>query len=66
MLDLTEMELYNLEDDPAETKNVIEEYPEIRDKLNTLANAARKDMGDALQGIEGKNVRLPMKDSSAN
>lgn len=66
MLDLTEMELYNLEDDPAETKNVIEEYPEIRDKLNTLANAARKDMGDALQGIEGKNVRLPVKDSSAN
>ena len=60
MLDLKEMELYDLQKDPSETKNVIGEYPEIMSKMSAMANNARNDMGDALQGIEGKNVRLPM------
>ncbi|GEO23632.1 arylsulfatase [Cyclobacterium qasimii] len=61
MTDLKEMELYDLEKDPSETKNVIEEYPEVLNKMRAMADNARNDMGDALQGIEGKNVRLPMK-----
>ncbi|WP_339925004.1 sulfatase [uncultured Cyclobacterium sp.] len=60
MLDLKEMELYDLENDPSESKNVIEEYPEVSEKMSAMADNARSDMGDALQGIEGKNVRLPM------
>ena len=59
MMDLKEMELYDLEKDPSETNNVIEEFPQVLNKISALADNARIDMGDALRGMEGKNIRLP-------
>ena len=51
--------LYNLRRDPGERYNVIDYHPEIVQKLETLANKARMDLGDELQKNEGKNRRNP-------
>jgi len=61
MIDLEEVELYDLENDPSENKNLFGDYPEVVEKMSALAENARDDMGDALQEKEGKNIRLPMK-----
>jgi arylsulfatase len=61
MIDLEEVELYDLENDPSETKNVSGDYPEVVKKMSALADNAREDMGDALQDRQGKNIRLPHK-----
>ncbi|MFC4873556.1 sulfatase [Negadavirga shengliensis] len=58
---LEHMELYDLENDISETTNVIEEHPEVVERMVALAENARGDMGDALKGIEGKNNREPGK-----
>lgn len=58
MLTLEEMELYDLEKDPSERYNIIEDNDEVVNKLQALAEKAREDMGDALQQREGQNVRL--------
>ena len=49
--------LYNLRDDIGETTNIYDQHPEIVAKLMALADKAREDMGDAVTGAEGKNVR---------
>ena len=49
--------LYNLRRDPGERYNVIELYPEIVQRLEQLASAARDDIGDGLTGTTGKNRR---------
>jgi arylsulfatase A len=41
-----ELELYNLDDDVGEQTNVIGEHPEIVEKLQQIAEVARKDLGD--------------------
>lgn len=51
--------LYDLRRDPGERYNVEEYYPEIVVKLKTLADSARVDLGDDLQGEEGHNRRDP-------
>ncbi len=51
------LELYNLKTDISETKNVIEQHPEIVERLKKLAETAREDLGDALTKRKGKNVR---------
>lgn len=61
MIQLEQVELYNLKEDMAETNNVADEHPDIVDKIMALAETARADMGDALQEIEGKNNREPGK-----
>lgn len=38
--------LYDLQDDPAETTNVADAHPEVVRRLNALADAARRDIGD--------------------
>lgn len=58
MLALDEMELYDIEKDPSEQYNVIEDHKEVMSRLRVLAEGARDDMGDALQQKAGKNVRL--------
>ena len=47
--------LYNLTADISETNNLVEEHPEIVDRLTKLAEKARQDLGDA--GRPGKNQR---------
>jgi len=50
-------ELYNLRDDIGETNNLFDEKPEIVAELNAVADKYRKMFGDALNNIEGEEVR---------
>jgi arylsulfatase len=54
---MAELALYDLRRDPGERYNVIEQYPEIADKLQQFAEEARKDIGDDLTGVQGANNR---------
>lgn len=51
------MELYDLRRDPGEEYDVIEQYPEVRDRILEIAERAREDLGDDLQDRKGKNRR---------
>jgi len=50
-------ELYDLADDIAESNNVADKHPDVVARLRTLIDAGREDLGDAAEGIEGRNVR---------
>ncbi|MBI5690134.1 MAG: sulfatase-like hydrolase/transferase [Verrucomicrobia bacterium] len=49
--------LYNLRDDPAETRNLATTHPEIVARLQERVAAARADLGDSLTGAKGANLR---------
>ncbi len=49
--------LYNLEDDPAEQKNVIAQHPDEFKKLQAMIEEARQDLGDSKRKMVGKNFR---------
>ncbi len=51
--------LFDLENDPGETKDVKDEHPEIVAKIKMLADKMRQDLGDSRLGIEGKGIRQP-------
>ncbi|MCA9131966.1 MAG: arylsulfatase, partial [Planctomycetales bacterium] len=51
--------LFNVVEDIASEHNVAAEHPEIVARLNRLADAARKDLGDT--GIAGRGQRAPGK-----
>ena len=57
MIDLTEIELYNLEDDESEVQNVAEKHPEIVEKIKELADKMRARLGDSLKDIKGSETR---------
>jgi arylsulfatase A-like enzyme len=50
-------ELYALDTDVGETRNVIEDHPEIVKALTELADRARAELGDRELGIKGKGCR---------
>lgn len=52
-----DLSLFNLDTDPAETKNVAEMNPDIVRLLLKLIDAARKDLGDSLTDAKGSGVR---------
>lgn len=52
-------ELYHLATDISETTDVAADHPEVVAKILGLAQQAREDMGDALTGVPGKNLRQP-------
>ena len=54
---LEEKLLFDLGRDPGERENVISLYPERLEKLEKVANQARKDLGDDLTKSKGANVR---------
>jgi Sulfatase len=54
-----ELALFDLEKDVGETTNVAGKNPDVVKKLMTFVERARADLGDALVGREGKNVREP-------
>ncbi|WP_268224993.1 sulfatase family protein [Sinomicrobium oceani] len=58
-VDVKEPELYNLETDSSETKNVAALHPDIVDKITKLADAKRQELGDNLLDIKGKENREP-------
>lgn len=59
MVDMEEMELYDVVNDVAETHNVAEEYPEVVAEIEKLANGMRYRLGDSLKDIQGSETREP-------
>lgn len=59
MVDLEEIELYDLVNDVSETKNVAEENPDVVAQIKVFANTMRQRLGDSLLGIEGTETREP-------
>ncbi len=59
MVDLEEIELYDLENDISETKNVAAENPEVVEEIKLLANTMRTRLGDSLLELEGTETREP-------
>lgn len=53
------MELYNLHNDPSESRDVAAEHPEVVERMSQLASAMRADLGDRLTGVDGAGVRRP-------
>ncbi|MEG1648539.1 MAG: sulfatase [Rikenellaceae bacterium] len=54
---LEEKLLIDLRRDPGERWNVISQYPEIAERLETMAREAREDLGDNLTKTQGANRR---------
>ncbi len=52
-----ELSLYNLENDPGETKNLAAQHPEVVARLQQVAAAARADLGDSLTKTKGAHIR---------
>ncbi|NHF58542.1 sulfatase [Flavobacteriaceae bacterium TP-CH-4] len=59
MVDLEEIELYDLEKDPSETNDVAAENEEVVEKIKLLATTMRTRLGDALLDLEGTETRPP-------
>ncbi|MEG3657807.1 sulfatase [Arenibacter palladensis] len=57
MVEMEEIELYDVTTDISETNNVAEEYPEVVDKIKVLANEMRHELGDSLLDLEGTKKR---------
>ena len=55
----TGLELYDLSSDVEEQFNVAAEYPDVVDRLTQLADAKRRQLGDALTGQQGSELRQP-------
>ena len=51
------IELYDLSKDISETKNVAAQYPEVVTQIEILANDMRIELGDNLNGQNGKENR---------
>ncbi len=57
MIDMEEIELYNVENDISETTNVAAENPEIVLEIQLLANDMRYRLGDSLLELKGSETR---------
>jgi len=53
------LELFDLENDIAETTNVADQNPEVMQRMLALAEKARADLGDSATKRKGPNVREP-------
>jgi arylsulfatase len=53
------LELYHLGNDIGETTNVIEDHPDVKERLLALAEKARVELGDSLTDRQGAGVREP-------
>lgn len=56
-----DMELYDLSTDSVESNNIIEQYPEVVEKMIKMADVKRAELGDALKDIKGSENREPGK-----
>lgn len=52
-----ELSLYNVRQDPGETRNLAAQNPEIVARLQQVVARAREDLGDSLTSTKGQNVR---------
>jgi arylsulfatase A len=53
------LELYDLAEDPGETRDVAAQHPDVVARLMEWVEEAREDLGDSLTGREGRNRRTP-------
>lgn len=53
------LQLYNLDEDLSESKDVAQAHPEVVQRLTALAERGRDDLGDESLNIPGKNCRAP-------
>ena len=51
------IELYDLTMDISETLDVADQHPDVVEKIKSLADNMRKELGDKLYGIEGSENR---------
>jgi arylsulfatase len=51
--------LYNLRNDPGESRDLAGEHPDVVARLEALAEPARLDLGDTLTGRKGASLRPP-------
>ncbi|GAB4163585.1 MAG: sulfatase [Planctomycetota bacterium] len=51
------LSLFDLKEDPGETRDVAAEHPEVVARLQHLAEKARADLGDRLTGAKGSGIR---------
>jgi arylsulfatase A len=56
---ITAAELYDLQKDPEERRNVSGDHQDLVRRLETLAEQCRDDLGDSLTGRKGAGVREP-------
>lgn len=59
MVDLEEIELYDVENDESETQNIADQHPNIVTEIKLLANDMRSRLGDSLLELEGSETRQP-------
>ena len=52
-----ERSLFNLKDDPGESRNVVDHHADVVRRLESLAEKARADLGDSLTNRRGSGVR---------
>lgn len=57
MVDMEEIELYDVENDISETTDVASEYPDVVAEIQLLANEMRYRLGDSLLELEGSETR---------
>lgn len=55
----TDLALFHLEQDIGEQHNVAAQHPDVVQKLDALADVARRDLGDRLTGRTGQAIRAP-------
>jgi len=55
----TELALFDLKKDISESRNVANEHPEVVDRIQSLAEACRADLGDTATGQKGQDLREP-------
>ncbi|HUX17165.1 MAG TPA: arylsulfatase, partial [Phycisphaerae bacterium] len=53
----TELALYDLRADIGESTNVADTHPDVVKRIEALADAARKDLGDSARKIQGEGLR---------
>ncbi|HYF36710.1 MAG TPA: sulfatase [Prosthecobacter sp.] len=53
----TGLALYNLREDPGETRDVAAGHPEVVERLKQLAAPIRAELGDELENVKGNAVR---------
>lgn len=51
------LSLFDLDADVSETKNVIEEHPDVVQRLQAAAERGREDLGDKLTNRKGRGIR---------
>jgi len=52
-----ELSLFNVVDDPGETRNLAAQNPDVVQRLSALAQHMRRELGDTLQKTKGSEVR---------